>query len=116
MSFDLFNDFANLRQARVELHHHLLLAIEGLAAVNCLALLENLQLLGEPLAGFFFGLEPQSNFIFNLLIDLLDHGLDGFACLFYFLHETCIFLHLTLICVLNKVNLVFVGLLEAALQ
>lgn len=112
----MFNDFANLCQARVELHHHLLLAIEGLAAVNSLALLENLQLLGEPLAGFFFGLEPESNFILNLLIDLLDHELDGFACLFYFLHETHIFLHLIPICVLYKVHLVFVGLLETALE
>jgi len=112
----LLDDVTDLSKSRVELHDHLLLSFQRLLAVQRLALLQKCQLLREPCAAFFFGLESVCDFAFDFLVNLLNHLLDGVIRQIHLFHESRILLDLAVVGILDKVDVGIMGLLKSALE
>ena len=68
------------------------------------------------MADFILTFDPELNLIINLLIDRLYYLFNYFLASINSFHQSAIFLYCTPIRVLNKVKLVFNGLLKSVLK
>lgn len=108
----LLDNFVDALQPLIKLSHDLLLPLQLDTRIHLLALLNNAELIGEPLSDLILTLDPKQNFIFNLRIQSLNNLFKHIMALVKSFQKSAIFLTLRTVGVLHESKLILPDFLK----